>query len=82
MAEPQNRWHLAQRLHSEHKLCCDLQLADLNNMSAASNWYGKLNAKADRLGVHPHGCQPAWEWRSERRCVELMDAEALHWNRV
>ena len=24
-------------------------------------------ARADRLGVHLHGCQPAWEWRAERR---------------
>jgi endonuclease YncB( thermonuclease family) len=21
-------------------------------------------AKADRIGVHAHGCQPAWEWRT------------------
>ena len=21
-------------------------------------------AKADRLGVHAHGCEPAWEWRT------------------
>ena len=24
-------------------------------------------APAERLGVHAHGCQPAWEWRSDRR---------------
>jgi endonuclease YncB( thermonuclease family) len=23
-------------------------------------------AKADRLGVHEHGCEPAWEWRAKR----------------
>jgi endonuclease YncB( thermonuclease family) len=24
-------------------------------------------AKADQLGVHQHGCQPAWEWRAQQR---------------
>ena len=24
-------------------------------------------AKADRRGVHAHGCQPAWEWRAQHR---------------
>ena len=24
-------------------------------------------AKADRLGVHAHGCLPAWEWRTQQR---------------
>jgi hypothetical protein len=24
-------------------------------------------AKAARLGVHAHGCQPAWRWRAEQR---------------
>ena len=24
-------------------------------------------AKADRLGVHAHGCELAWEWRAERK---------------
>lgn len=24
-------------------------------------------AKADRLGVHAHGCLPAWEWRAQER---------------
>lgn len=24
-------------------------------------------ARADRLGIHAHDCQPAWEWRQERR---------------
>ena len=24
-------------------------------------------AKADRLGVHQHGCLPAWEWRAQQR---------------
>jgi endonuclease YncB( thermonuclease family) len=23
-------------------------------------------AKADRLGVHAHGCMPAWEWRAAK----------------
>jgi endonuclease YncB( thermonuclease family) len=24
-------------------------------------------AKADRVGVHAHDCQPAWEWRVQQR---------------
>jgi endonuclease YncB( thermonuclease family) len=24
-------------------------------------------AKADRLGVHGHGCEPAWDWRARQR---------------
>lgn len=24
-------------------------------------------ARAERLGVHAHDCQPAWEWRAQRR---------------
>lgn len=24
-------------------------------------------ARAEGLGVHRHGCQPAWEWRAEQR---------------
>ena len=24
-------------------------------------------AKADRLGVHDHGCKPAWNWRASHR---------------
>src|SRR5262249_16276023 len=24
-------------------------------------------AKVERLGVHAHGCQPAWEWRAQQR---------------
>ncbi len=24
-------------------------------------------AKADRLGVHAHGCLPAWRWRAQQR---------------
>lgn len=24
-------------------------------------------ARAENLGVHAHGCQPAWEWRLEQR---------------
>ena len=27
----------------------------------------EARAKADRLGVHRHGCLPAWEWRAARR---------------
>ena len=27
----------------------------------------EARAKADRLGVHAHGCTPAWEWRAQRR---------------
>jgi endonuclease YncB( thermonuclease family) len=25
----------------------------------------EAEAKADRLGVHEHGCEPAWEWRAK-----------------
>jgi len=24
-------------------------------------------AKADKVGVHAHGCMPAWDWRAEQR---------------
>jgi endonuclease YncB( thermonuclease family) len=24
-------------------------------------------ARAEKLGVHAHDCQPAWEWRAQRR---------------
>jgi endonuclease YncB( thermonuclease family) len=27
----------------------------------------ETKAKAARLGVHAHGCQPAWEWRAQQR---------------
>jgi endonuclease YncB( thermonuclease family) len=27
----------------------------------------EAKAKVDRLGVHVHGCQPAWEWRAQQR---------------
>jgi endonuclease YncB( thermonuclease family) len=27
----------------------------------------EAKAKAARLGVHAHGCAPAWEWRAEER---------------
>lgn len=27
----------------------------------------EAEAKAAILGIHAHGCQPAWEWRAERR---------------
>lgn len=27
----------------------------------------EAKAKADRLGVHAHACQPAWEWRAQQR---------------
>src|SRR5215216_2420072 len=34
----------------------------------SSDYVGQeAKAKADRLGVHAHGCAPAWEWRAERR---------------
>jgi len=25
-----------------------------------------MGAKADRLGIHAHGCEPAWEWRAQQ----------------
>lgn len=28
---------------------------------------GEAKAKADGLGVHAHGCMPAWEWRAQDR---------------
>jgi endonuclease YncB( thermonuclease family) len=27
----------------------------------------EAKAKAGRLGVHAHGCAPAWEWRAQQR---------------
>ena len=27
----------------------------------------EARAKADRIGVHAHGCVPAWEWRAQQR---------------
>jgi hypothetical protein len=27
----------------------------------------EAKAKTERLGVHGHGCQPAWEWRAQQR---------------
>lgn len=27
----------------------------------------EAKAKAERLGVHAHDCQPAWEWRARQR---------------
>jgi endonuclease YncB( thermonuclease family) len=27
----------------------------------------ETKAKVDRLGVHAHDCQPAWEWRAQQR---------------
>jgi endonuclease YncB( thermonuclease family) len=34
----------------------------------SSDYVGEeVKAKADRLGVHAHGCQPAWEWRAQQR---------------
>ena len=27
----------------------------------------EAKARAERLGVHGHACQPAWQWRAERR---------------
>jgi endonuclease YncB( thermonuclease family) len=29
---------------------------------AEQQWAG-----SDKVGVHQHGCQPAWEYRAERR---------------
>jgi hypothetical protein len=26
----------------------------------------EAKAKADRIGAHAHGCQPAWEWRAQQ----------------
>ena len=34
----------------------------------SSDYVGQeTQAKSDRLGVHAHGCTPAWEWRAQRR---------------
>ena len=27
----------------------------------------EAKAKADRLGIHAHDCEPAWEWRASQR---------------
>jgi endonuclease YncB( thermonuclease family) len=27
----------------------------------------EAKAKRDNLGIHAHGCTPAWEWRTQRR---------------
>lgn len=27
----------------------------------------EASARAERLGVHAHGCLPAWEWRAQQR---------------
>ena len=27
----------------------------------------EAKAKAERLGIHAHGCTPAWEWRAQQR---------------
>jgi endonuclease YncB( thermonuclease family) len=27
----------------------------------------EAEAKSERLGIHAHACQPAWEWRAERK---------------
>jgi endonuclease YncB( thermonuclease family) len=27
----------------------------------------EAKARAEKLGVHGHACQPAWQWRAERR---------------
>jgi endonuclease YncB( thermonuclease family) len=54
--------------------------ADGDDLSAAMVWLGMAwafvrysrdyveleeRARAENLGVHAHGCQPAWEWRAE-----------------
>lgn len=34
----------------------------------SSDYVGQeAKAKTDRLGVHAHGCQQAWEWRKQHR---------------
>jgi endonuclease YncB( thermonuclease family) len=34
----------------------------------SSDYVGQeAKAKSDQLGVHAHGCQPAWEWRMQQR---------------
>lgn len=34
----------------------------------SSDYVGQeATAKGERLGVHAHGCQPAWEWRAQKR---------------
>jgi endonuclease YncB( thermonuclease family) len=34
----------------------------------SSDYVGQeAKAKADRLGIHARGCQPAWEWRAQPR---------------
>lgn len=38
----------------------------------------EARAKADGLGVHSHGCVPAWEWRAQnRRSGERPDAKSF-----
>jgi endonuclease YncB( thermonuclease family) len=27
----------------------------------------EAEARSERLGVHAHGCEPAWEWRQDQR---------------
>ena len=36
-------------------------------MRYSSDYVGaEREAKAAKLGVHAHGCEPAWEWRAQR----------------
>lgn len=30
-------------------------------------WSEEAKARAENIGVHAHGCMPAWEWRAERQ---------------
>ena len=37
-------------------------------MRYSSDYIGaERQAKAAKLGVHAHGCEPAWEWRAQQR---------------
>ena len=37
-------------------------------MRYSSDYVGaERQAKAAKLGVHAHGCEPAWEWRAQQR---------------
>jgi len=35
-------------------------------------------ARADRLGVHAHGCLPAWEWRAHNKNGPRCQSEAVN----
>lgn len=36
----------------------------------------EARAKADNLGVHRHGCVPAWEWRDAQRARSASNGQA------